>query len=177
MNDNPVLSICLLMNYEATKMLEIYYSCVATNDFIMLSNLLDSELNSRVGGIQNRYEYVLLNKLDNIKDYYIAYDENEAVGCACFKTHSAYSIEIKRVYVKKECRKKGVAKHIFKAIEKDAIKNDYTSMILETGKILHEAMNLYTKLGFKIIPNFEPYKNLKYSICMEKILEKKDETV
>ncbi len=159
------------------KIVKIFYSHVATNDFVMLCDLLDSELNYRAGGVQKRYEYEQLNKLDNIRDYYIAYDEHEAIGCACFKIYDSYSIEIKRVFVKKNYRKKGIAKQILKKIETDAIENNYSSLILETGRILYEAMNLYTKLGFKIIPNFGPYKNLKYSICMGKILEKDNETI
>lgn len=158
-------------------MIKVYYSNVATNDFLMLCDLLDLELNYRVGGVQKRQNYEYLNRLNNIKDFYIAYSNGKAVGCACSKAYNSYSLEIKRVFVKEEYRKKGIAQKILENLTRDAISNNYTSLILETGKILHEAMNLYTKLGFKIIPNYEPYKNLKYSICMEKILEKNYETI
>ena len=54
-----------------------------------------------------------------------------------------------------------------------ALNHNYKDLILETGIPLREAMDLYTSLGFLIIPNYGPYKELKHSICMKKELEKK----
>lgn len=164
-------------NEKENIMIIIYYTCVATNDFISLCNLLDSELNYRVGGAQNRLQYQSLNKLDDIKDFYIAYYKGEPVGCSCSKIINSYVLEIKRVFVKKEYRNKRIAEKMIDLIIHNAIQNNYKLLVLETGKILYEAMNLYAKLGFNIIPNFGPYKNLKYSICMEKRLVKKNETI
>jgi hypothetical protein len=42
---------------------------------------------------------------------------------------------------------------------------------LETGKKQPEAIKLYTKNGYFIIPNFGQYENIENSICFEKQLK------
>ncbi len=39
---------------------------------------------------------------------------------------------------------------------------------LETGKGQPEAMALYKKAGYSVIPKYGPYKKLANSVCMEK---------
>lgn len=158
-------------------MLQIICTQFATNDFLFLCNLLDTELNYRVGGEKNRQEYQNLNNLDNIRKFYIAYCKEEAIGCVCIKEYNCDSLEIKRLYVKEQFRNNGIAKKLLKQIINDAIKCEYKLLLLETGKPLYEALNLYKELGFITIPNYGPYKYLKYSICMKKIIGKNNETI
>ena len=47
---------------------------------------------------------------------------------------------------------------------------NYKSLILETGKPLMAAVNLYLKIGFTQIDNYGQYKGLESSICMKKEL-------
>ncbi|MGB5499367.1 MAG: GNAT family N-acetyltransferase, partial [Maribacter sp.] len=47
----------------------------------------------------------------------------------------------------------------------------YEKCVLETGKRQPEAIQLYTKSGYKIIPNYGQYKGIANSICFEKILK------
>jgi len=47
-----------------------------------------------------------------------------------------------------------------------------TSCILETGKKQPEALSLYLKNGYRIIPNFGPYLGVENSVCFEKFLLK-----
>ena len=44
-------------------------------DFIELCHYLDNFLNELVGGEKNRAEYIPYNKLDDIHDVIVAYDE------------------------------------------------------------------------------------------------------
>jgi len=39
---------------------------------------------------------------------------------------------------------------------------------LETGKKQPEAIALYKKSGYKVIPNYGQYKNVSNSVCMQK---------
>jgi putative acetyltransferase len=41
---------------------------------------------------------------------------------------------------------------------------------LETGQKQPEAIKLYQKAGYQIIPNFGPYVNAENSVCMEKTI-------
>ena len=138
-----------------------------------MCDLLEQELDQRVGGHQNRKKYENLNTLKGIHDFFLAYYNFTLAGCCCFKNYDSNAIEIKRVFVKKEFRNKGIAKHMLNNITDIALSQNYKALILETGIPLREAMELYISLGFFIIPNYGPYKELKYSICMKKELEKK----
>ncbi|GAA6764944.1 hypothetical protein AAFH68_08780 [Flavobacterium sp. CGRL1] len=76
----------------------------------------------------------------------------------------------------KECmciliiEKKGIASAILKELEIWAKEVGYTYTILETGKNQPEAINLYQKLNYTIIPNYPPYEEMDNSVCMKKTL-------
>ena len=53
-------------------------------------------------------------------------------------------------------------------LEERARKQDYNYLILESGEPLVAAMALYRKLGYKVIPKYEQYKDMPGSICMRK---------
>ncbi len=46
----------------------------------------------------------------------------------------------------------------------------YKKMILETGELLAESCHVYSKLGFKQIPNYGAYVDMPESLCMGKEL-------
>ena len=129
---------------------------------------LDAELLERNGELQKKYEsYNQLHYLDTV---IVAYDDDKPVGCGCFKPFSDSAAEIKRMYVKKEFRNRGISSLILLELELWALQHDFTKLILETGKSQHEAMQLYAKRGFKIIPNYGQYANMPNSICMQKLI-------
>lgn len=154
-------------------MLAVRY--VVTNgtdkDFISLSKLLDSYLDGLVGGRENRSFYIPLNQLEHIHNVILAYYKDEVVGCASFRHFESGIAEIKRVFVKKEFRGNGISKELMRQIEALAKEKGYTKLVLESGELLVEAMNLYTNLGYRRIPNYGEYKNCIDSICMEKSLK------
>lgn len=57
---------------------------------------------------------------------------------------------------------------ILSELEKWAAESGYSSTVLETGKRQPEAINLYKKAGYKIIPNFGQYEGVENSVCMMK---------
>ena len=79
-------------------------------------------------------------------------------------------MEIKRMYVPENKRGNGIASAILKELEQWALALSYKKCLLETGKKQPEAIELYKKNGYKIIPNFGQYANIENSVCFEKIL-------
>lgn len=146
------------------------YTDGSNKDFIQLCHGLDDFLNELVGGEQNRAEYVQYNKLDDIHDAVIAYDDNIPVGCASFKKYDAEHAEVKRVFVRREYRGQGISKELMKKLETRAVEQGFKYFILESGEPLTAAMALYRKTGYKVIPNYGPYVNMKDSVCMKKEL-------
>ena len=136
--------------------------------FRELVALLDEFLAKRDG--EDHPFYAQFNKLDDIQNAVICSNEIMPIGCGAFKKYNETTVEIKRMFVKPSFRGKGAATRVLQELEKWAIENDYRSAILETVKTQPEAVALYTKNGYSIIPNFGQYINVENSICMHKIL-------
>ncbi|MFN2440783.1 MAG: GNAT family N-acetyltransferase, partial [Chitinophagaceae bacterium] len=57
------------------------------------------------------------NKLPGIKTGVLIYDNNDPIACGCFKEFDKETIEIKRMFVQKAYRGKGLSKKILNELE------------------------------------------------------------
>jgi putative acetyltransferase len=137
-------------------------------DFLGLVEELDADLAIRDGDEHSFYQQY--NRVVNIKYALVAYDGDIPVGCGALKEYSEAAIEVKRMFVPAEKRGLGIASKILRELEKWAIELSFTKCILETGKKQHEAIALYKKNGYTLIPNYGQYKNIENSVCFEKEL-------
>lgn len=137
-------------------------------DFINLVALLDKDLAIRDG--DDHAFYNQFNKTDKIKHAIVYYENDIPVGCGAFREKESDKTEIKRMYVHPDFRKKGIASKVLAELEIWAKEVGYTYTILETGKNQPEAINLYQKLNYTIIPNYPPYEEMDNSVCMKKTL-------
>jgi len=67
-------------------------------------------------------------------------------------------------------RGKNLASNVLHALETWAIEMGYQTCLLETGPKQPEAIRLYEKNGYKLIPNYGQYVGVESSICFEKRL-------
>jgi len=137
-------------------------------DFIALVEELDNELHNRYPDIQ--HTYVGLNKIEHIDTALIAYNDQQPIGCGCFKLYNQDSVEIKRMFVKPIARGKGISKLILNELLNWAKELGNSKALLETGLNQPEAIGLYEKSGFIRIENFGPYLNMPNSVCFERML-------
>lgn len=144
------------------------YTDGKNRDFVALCHELDTYLNEIVGGEENRSQYIPYNLLDDIHDVFIVYDGRKAVGCAAFKRYDDECAEVKRVYVCEEYRGQGLSRKLMEFLEYAAKNKGYSCLILESGEILAEAMALYRKIGYRVIPNYGQYADMEDSVCMKK---------
>jgi len=79
--------------------------------------------------------------------------------------------EIKRMYVKKEARGKGLSKLILLDLESKAKEMNYKRIVLETGVRQPEAINLYEKFGYKRMKCYGRFADDPESVCYEKTIE------
>jgi GNAT superfamily N-acetyltransferase len=135
-------------------------------DFIELVKYLDTDLAKRDG--DDHLFYDQFNKVDKIKYAIVAYESGKAIGCGAIKEFSGNTMEIKRMYILTESRGKGIATKILTELEIWATELHYKKCVLETGKRQPEAIELYRKNGYKIIPNYGQYAGIENSICFEK---------
>ncbi|MBW3546276.1 MAG: GNAT family N-acetyltransferase [Bacteroidetes bacterium] len=140
----------------------------ADADFRILVKLLDAELSERDGPDHAFYDQ--FNKIDQIRHAVVAYWEGKPAGCGAIKAYAPGTAEVKRMFVKAEFRKRGIATIILKALESWAITLDYSTLILETGIAQPEAIGLYQRNGYIAMPNYGQYEGVENSVCMKKAL-------
>jgi putative acetyltransferase len=138
-------------------------------DFIELVKSLDAELAERDG--KDHLFYAQFNKIDKIKFVVVAYENGKPVACGAIKEFSSEIMEVKRMFTSPESRGKGIAGEILGELEMWASELSYKKCILETGKKQPEAITLYKKNGYQIIPNYGQYAGIENSVCFEKNLK------
>jgi len=84
----------------------------------------------------------------------LAYAGNQVVGCVGLRKISKGICEMKRMYVRKKYRGKGIGRKLANKINKEARRIGYERMRLDTISTMVEAIHLYKSMGFKEI---EPY--------------------
>ena len=115
-----------------------------------------------------------LSKYDSYNDFkdshvvILAVDKDNAVACASYRVFDNDSVEFKRVYVKSEYRKRGIAYNLIKELEKSAVKSDFKYSYIVTGKNNQPAIRLYEKLNYYLIDNFGQFKDDDVVVCMKK---------
>jgi putative acetyltransferase len=137
-------------------------------DFISLVRHLDVYLAQKDG--DDHSFYAQYNKVDLIKHVVLAIENNQAIGCGAIKEYQSDTMEVKRMYTSPDGRKKGIATQILGELEKWAAELGYERCVLETGKRQPEAIALYLKCGYQIIPNYGQYAEMENSVCFEKKL-------
>lgn len=135
-------------------------------DFKKLVVLLDKELAIRDG--EEHAFYDQFNKIKNIKNVIVAYADQQPVATGAFKEFSSEAVEIKRMFVKPVFRGRGIAYQILQQLENWAAELGYSCCVLETGKKQPEAIALYKKSGYRVIPNYGQYAKVANSVCMQK---------
>ncbi|MEO5600913.1 MAG: GNAT family N-acetyltransferase [Cyclobacteriaceae bacterium] len=147
-------------------MINIHRTTSDNPDFIKLVKLLDADLAIRDG--EEHSFYAQFNKIDKIRYVVLAFENKVPIGCGAIKEFTMDSMEVKRMFVSPDGRKKGMATKILSELEKWASELSYTKCVLETGKKQPEAIALYKKNKYKIIPNYGQYAGKENSICFEK---------
>ncbi len=135
-------------------------------DFIELVKHLDADLAERDG--KDHSFFAQFNKIDKIKHVIVAYEEDQPMGCGAIKEYAPNIMEVKRMYTLPQSRGKGIASKVLIELEKWAAELAYEKCILETGKKQPEAIGLYKKNGYRLIPNYGQYAEVESSVCFEK---------
>jgi putative acetyltransferase len=139
------------------------------NNFQELVKLLDLELQERDG--EEHLFYAALNKTNTLNYVIVAYDQDEPIGCSALRAYSKDTMEVKRMFVPLQKRGKGIASTILTALEIWSKELGIKKCVLETGKNQPEAIALYKKNHYNIIPNFGKYEGVENSVCFEKDLQ------
>lgn len=135
-------------------------------DFIALVKLLDAYLALKDGGDHDYYNQ--FNRIDNLKNVVVYLEYEIPMACGAIKEFDVSTMEVKRMFTAPEARGKGLASLVLAELESWAAELGYNQCVLETGKRQVEAVALYKKQGYSLIPNYGQYIGMINSICFQK---------
>jgi GNAT superfamily N-acetyltransferase len=78
-------------------------------------------------------------------------------GCGAWRVYPPGGVEIKRVYVAPDHRRRGLAQLIVAALESTAAAAGHGNVVLNTGDRQPEAIALYTDLGYSPVQGYGIY--------------------
>jgi GNAT superfamily N-acetyltransferase len=106
--------------------------------------------------------------------FLVAYVDSRPVGCGAVRRIDGDTAEIKRMYVERGARGRGVGRIVLTALEAEGRRLGVRRMVLETGVRQAEALALYSRAGFCRIAAFGEYVGSPLSVCMEKEIDGDD---
>lgn len=163
----PVMELNLSPT-QKTNMYQFKRTDSSNADFQRLVAELDKDLAIRDG--DEHAFFAQFNKTDTIKHVVMASENEIPVGCGALKEYEPGIMEIKRMFVLPEQRGKGIASLVLSELEQWAKELNYSKCILETGYKQFEAVALYKKCRYTVIPNYGQYAGVESSVCFEKSL-------
>lgn len=149
--------------------MEIMRTDSCNQGFRALCTRLDRDLDGRYGRAQEKYDQH--NIIEDNGTVIVGYLDDIPVAGGCFKILDPETIEIKRMFVVPEHRRKGYSTRLLIALEEWARELEFSIALLETGKGQPEAIQLYQTQGYEIIENYGPYAGVENSLCMKKRLD------
>ncbi len=103
--------------------------------------------------------------------FLLARVDHEPAGCGAVRPYDANRAEIKRMFVRPAFRGIGLGRRLLSELETIAADRGFHSLILETGKLMAEAIALYLASGYREIPRFGDYVESERSVCFQKEIE------
>jgi len=99
----------------------------------------------------------------------LAFKEEQVVGCVGVRKLDSDTAELKRMYVKVECRGYNIGVELLRRSLKLGKELGYKKMRLDTLENMTKAQSLYQSFGFYEIPSYR-FNPLEGTIYMEKYL-------
>ena len=149
---------------------EFLWTDGTNSDFQVFYQITEDYYSSLVGGESKRKGFIPYNASAEIPYVLIAYQNKKAVGCAGLKRYDDTSAEIKRVWVQPLYRGSHIASRMMNLVEQKAGEQGFARVILQTRPQMTEAVAMYTKRGYYLIPNYPPYDKLVGAVCYAKDL-------
>ena len=140
-----------------------------TPEATALIDELERHLASRYPA-ESRHGYSVEKLIREGVAFFVARTGGAPVGCGGVQIYAREYGELKRMYVRPQFRGLGLAKKLIAQLEAYACERNVPLLRLETGIHQHEAIALYKKMDFQLIPPFGEYKSDPMSLFFEKRL-------
>ena len=101
----------------------------------------------------------LKEEIDRIADYYaerdggfwVAVDGRRVVGMFGLEPSSATAMELRRMYVDPDARRRGIARGMLRAAEEECRRRNRSSLELSTSELQGDALSLYRRAGYQLV--------------------------
>ena len=142
----------------------------ATPDATALIAELDAHLEPLYPS-ESRHGFSVQKLIADSVAFFVIRDGGAPAGCGGIKLFGTEYGEIKRMYVRPQFRRSGLAKLLLDHFTEYASSHGVRILRLETGIHQHAAIALYERVGFKRIPPFGEYRDDPVSRCYEKRIQ------
>jgi GNAT superfamily N-acetyltransferase len=115
-------------------------------------------------------QWQLIGMEDPRSAFVIVRREHDAVACAALRPLTDSTVELKRMYVRPEARRRGIARQLVHHMEQLARDASFSELWLETGLRQPAAVALYERLGYTRRAAFGDHKGDPLNVCFEKQL-------
>jgi GNAT superfamily N-acetyltransferase len=146
--------------------MEIRFVTAESADFRSLAALLDAYYFTLVGDIQLKYAEP--NCPENMHALVVAYEGETPIACGAWKAVDEETAEIKRIYVREEYRRRGVAGAIIRTLEESAVSSGRNKLILETAVDTTGSHQLYLSLGYQLRGYYGSPAGADHCMCFHK---------
>jgi GNAT superfamily N-acetyltransferase len=146
--------------------MEIRFVTAESADFRSLAALLDAYYFTLVGDIQLKYAEP--NRPENMHALVVAYEGETPIACGAWKAVDEETAEIKRIYVREEYRRRGVASAIIRTLEESAAGSGRNKLILETAVDTTGSHQLYLSLGYQLRGYYGSPAGADHCMCFHK---------
>lgn len=146
--------------------MEIRFVTAESADFRSLAALLDAYYFTLVGDIQLKYAEP--NRPENMHALVVAYEGGTPIACGAWKAVDEETAEIKRIYVREEFRRRGVAGAIIRTLEESAAGSGRNKLILETAVDTTGSHQLYLSLGYQLRGYYGSPAGADHCMCFHK---------
>lgn len=103
--------------------------------------------------------------------FLVGYLDGDPVAMGGLRRHADGEVEIKRMFVAREVRRRGLSRVMLRALEERAAALGARRVVLETGQLQPEAVALYVSSGYEPIPGFGHYRDQPLSLSYAKRLQ------
>lgn len=135
-------------------------------DFRMLAALLDEYYFTLVGDIQLKYAEP--NRPENMSALAVVYEGEFPIACGAWKAVDDQTAEIKRIFVRPQYRRRGVATALIRALEEHAAASGHRKLILETAVDTTGSHQLYLSLGYQLRDYYGSPAGAENCLCFHK---------
>jgi putative acetyltransferase len=146
-------------------MIEIAAEPFDSPDSVALREELAGELTERYGA---DLEPGKKPTAADVAVWVVAREDGRALGCGALRSLGESVAEIKRMYVRREARGRGIGAAVLDRLEQEAVERGFRVVRLETGPLQPEAVHLYERAGYREIPCFGTYAGGAASRCFER---------